>query len=142
MLYQWNTRNKYVVQYYKVLKELFPQISFKDGRFLKDIRLELCDFAREHPGIVYGDLIEVFGRPEDIVRDYLADQDFEYILACIKKKSIWKTCVAICLGAAILCSGVYIWFYYQLYRGAADSIITHHVTEITVIESDSADEAE
>lgn len=142
MLCQWDTKNKYAVQYYKVLKELFPRISFKDGKFLRDIRLELSDFAREHPNMTYEELVNTFGRPEDIVRDYLADQNFEYILACIKKKSIWRTCVAIFLSATILCSGVYLWFLYLSYRASRDSVIDYCVTEIQVIESDSAEEGQ
>lgn len=142
MLCQWDTRNKYAVQYYKVLKELFPRISFKDGRFLRDIRLELSDFAREHPNMTYEELVDSFGRPEDIVRDYLADQDFEYILACIKKKSIWKTCVTICLSAAIICSAIYVWFFYLAYRASKDAVVNGCVTELRIIESDDIEEGQ
>ena len=68
-------RNKYCVQYYKVLKGLFPRLSFWNGKFLRDVKTQLRDFSILHPNATYDDVVYAFGLPEEVVEEYLNSQD-------------------------------------------------------------------
>lgn len=68
-------RNKYCVQYYKVLKGLFPRLSFCNGKFLRDVKTQLRDFSILHPNATYDDVVYAFGLPEEVVEEYLNSQD-------------------------------------------------------------------
>lgn len=68
-------RNKYCVQYYKVLKGLFPRLSFWNGKFLRDVKTQLRNFSILHPNATYDDVVYAFGLPEEVVEEYLNSQD-------------------------------------------------------------------
>ena len=68
-------RNKYCMQYYKVLKGLFPRLSFWNGKFLRDVKTQLRDFSILHPNATYDDVVYAFGLPEEFVVEYLNSQD-------------------------------------------------------------------
>ena len=68
-------KNKYCMQYYKVLKGLFPRLSFWNGKFLKDVKTQLSAFSILHPNATYNDVVNAFGQPEEVVEEYLNSQD-------------------------------------------------------------------
>ena len=68
-------KNKYCMQYYKVLKGLFPRLSFWNGKFLRDVKTQLRDFSILHPNATYDDVVDAFGLPEEVVEEYLNSQD-------------------------------------------------------------------
>ena len=54
-------KNKYCMQYYKVLKGLFPRLSFWNGKFLRDVKTQLSAFSILHPNATYDDVVDSFG---------------------------------------------------------------------------------
>ena len=68
-------KNNYCMEYYKILKELFPKLSFSEGKFLKDMKIQLRDYALLHPNATYTDVLDTFGLPEEIVAEFLREQN-------------------------------------------------------------------
>lgn len=98
-------RNINVHNYYISLKKLFPQMYYKEGRFLHDFRKSLNEYAISHPNCTYEDLENYFGKTEDIVSEYLTCHNSDYILKCIKKKKYTKH-ILLALIIFLLVTGV------------------------------------
>lgn len=67
--------NKNCQLFYKRLRILFPSIGFAEGKFLRDIKMQLRDFSIENPGAEYEDVVEFFGNPEDVYINYMHNQN-------------------------------------------------------------------
>ena len=55
--------NKNCQLFYKRLRTLFPSIGFAEGKFLRDIKMQLRDYSIENPNAEY----------EDVYRDAMAE---------------------------------------------------------------------
>lgn len=71
--------NKNCQLFYKRLRILFPSIGFAEGKFLRDIKMQLRDFSIENPGAEYEDVVEFFGNPEEVYIDYIHSQGKEHV---------------------------------------------------------------
>ena len=61
------------------LRTLFPSIGFAEGKFLRDIKMQLRDYSIENPNAEYEDLVKFFGNPEDVYVDYIRVQGREEV---------------------------------------------------------------
>ena len=64
-------QNKYVKDYYRILKSIFPLKTFYEGKFLKEFKMSLIEYSIEHPHCTFNDLIEEFGTPQEILLEYM-----------------------------------------------------------------------
>ena len=71
--------NKNCQQFYKRLRTLFPSIGFAEGKFLRDIKMQLRDYSIENPNAEYEDVVKFFGNPEDVYVDYIRVQGREEV---------------------------------------------------------------
>ena len=71
--------NKNCQLFYKRLRTLFPSIGFAEGKFLRDIKMQLRDYSIENPNAEYEDVVKFFGNPEDVYVDYIRVQGREEI---------------------------------------------------------------
>lgn len=71
--------NKHCQLFYKRLRILFPSIGFAEGKFLRDIKMQLRDFSIENPGSDYEDVVAFFGSPEEVFVNYMQDKRGEEI---------------------------------------------------------------
>lgn len=67
--------NKNCQLFYKRLRTLFPSIGFTEGKFLRDIKMQLRDYSIENPNAEYEDVVKFFGNPEDVYVDYIKNQE-------------------------------------------------------------------
>ena len=67
--------NKNCQLFYKRLRTLFPSIGFAEGKFLRDIKMQLRDYSIENPNAEYEDVVKFFGNPEDVYVDYIKNQE-------------------------------------------------------------------
>lgn len=124
-------RNINVTKYYMILKGLFPQINFSEGRFLKDFKDCLIEFAKMNPSCSYEDLINEFGTPEEIVHDYILGKDFEYLFKLFKRKSYMKYIWLSILTGIIIVSISIVSLLYKDYAGAKEANVIIKETIIT-----------
>ena len=71
--------NKNCQLFYKRLRTLFPSIGFAEGKFLRDIKMQLRDYSIENPNAEYENLVKFFGNPEDVYVDYIRVQGREEV---------------------------------------------------------------
>ena len=70
-------KNKNCNLYYYTLKGLFPFIGIQEGKFLRDVKMQLQEFAILHPKCDYREILSFFGSPEDVFKDYVNSQGAE-----------------------------------------------------------------
>ncbi len=105
-------KNNYCMEYYKILKELFPKLSFSEGKFLKDMKIQLRDYALLHPNATYTDVLDTFGLPEEIVAEFLREQnsaELHNIVLLQRQKRIIFHSILIALALIVL--GCFVLFF-------------------------------
>lgn len=60
---------KYIKDIKKNIYHLVPS-----DEYLEDLRQNLLEYAQQFPGVTYTDLVEQFGKPEDLAAEFVNDQ--------------------------------------------------------------------
>lgn len=105
--------NKNCQLFYKRLRTLFPSIGFAEGKFLRDIKMQLRDYSIENPNAEYEDVVKFFGNPEDVYVDYIRVQGREEVYSRFQFKR-WLRYIFYVLIILLALLGVI--FYYALYQ--------------------------
>lgn len=120
-------KNKCVKEYYKKLKELFLNMNYMDGKFLRDFKLHLLEYAIAHPGCTYDELVEEFGTPKETFCEYVGAQEPDYLISCINKKHFRKWMGTGIVAVGICCVFIWTLFYYDSYKKSVDDLIDKEV---------------
>lgn|SRR5699024_3570461 len=102
--------NKNCQLFYKRLRTLFPSIGFAEGKFLRDIKMQLRDYSIENPNAEYEDVVKFFGNPEDVYVDYIRVQGREEVYQKFHFREIIKRLIYV--AVFILCIACSITFYF------------------------------
>lgn len=125
-----------VKSYMGVLKTLFPLITIREGRFLRDVRVELMEYCKRHPDITYEKIGEEFGYPEDVLKEYIASQDGDYLLKALKRKQIWKLSLGIVIVATLICCISFLTVIYKSYTDSQNAVLDTYDVDIGIEEKD------
>lgn len=128
-----------VKKYMQVLKTLFPLITIREGRFLRDIRIELIEFCKRHPDTTYEEISEEFGYPEDVLKEYIATQDGDYLLKSLKRKQVWKISLGIVIIATLVCVISGLTVIYKSYTDSKKAVLDTYDVRIGVEENRKGD---
>ena len=78
------------------------------GDFLKELRSSLEEFRRDHPDCTLEDIIEQFGKPEDVAREYKRLRNIIIVL----------------LAVAVVAVGIYLYDrYMETHQGGATDVL-------------------
>lgn len=88
----------------EVKKELYRLTPADD--FLNELRNNLIDFSEDNPNCSMDDLIEQFGEPEEIAKEFL-DSTFTYTPKMIAKRSKRKKTIIVLLCITLLIATIY-----------------------------------
>lgn len=102
--------NKNCQLFYKRLRTLFPSIGFAEGKFLRDIKMQLRDYSIENPNAEYEDVVKFFGNPEDVYVDYIRVQGREEVYKKYQFRETIKRLIYVAI--LILCIACSITFYF------------------------------
>lgn len=61
-----------------------------EKRFLENLKKDMEEYERTHPGAVYEELTEEFGTPIDTFFSYLSEQDSAYLTRRIRRKKMFR----------------------------------------------------
>lgn len=103
--------NKNCQLFYKRLKILFPSIGFAEGKFLRDIKMQLRDFSIENPGSDYKNVVAFFGNPEEVYVNYIQSQGPEKMYSQLQLLKIIRRILYI---IPIVLSIILLIFYFYL----------------------------
>lgn len=88
----------------EVKRELFKLTPADD--FLNELKNNLLDFTDDNPDCSMDDLIEQFGKPEDLAREFL-DSAIDCSPKAISKKNKKKKIIIIVLCIALIIAAIY-----------------------------------
>lgn len=126
-------------KYLEILKTLFPLITIREGRFLRDLRIELMEFCKRHPDVTYEEINEEFGYPEDVLKEYIASQNGDYLLKTLKRKHIWKRALLIIIVAALICTMSFLIVIYKSYTDSKNAVLDTYDVHIGLGENEEID---
>ena len=112
--------NKNCQLFYKRLRTLFPSIGFAEGKFLRDIKMQLRDYSIENPNAKYEDVVKFFGNPEDVYVDYIRVQGREEVYNRFQAKFFMRgTLYVLSLISIIICV-IFFYFWRKSYSSFRD----------------------
>lgn len=117
-------QNKYVKDYYRILKSIFPLKTFYEGKFLKEFKMSLIEYSIEHPHCTFNDLIEEFGTPQEILLEYMNAQDYTETVKDIKKQTSKKIFLTFIFILFLLSITIYTFFLFNLKKEVEKAIPT------------------
>lgn len=106
--------NKLCKEYISEVKALFPIIRKSERDYIKKIKVDIENFCEEAEVTTKQELYENYGRPNDVVNNYLSTVETEYIAKQISIKRLITTCVvALLVLATVATSALCIALYTQ-----------------------------
>lgn len=130
--------NKNCQLFYKRLRTLFPSIGFAEGKFLRDIKMQLRDYSIENPNAEYEDVVKFFGNPEDVYVDYIRVQGREEVYQKLQTRKyvqrILGLVIIVLLGIWITYSVIW-WNGYNMFNNIMPIIEKTSIEEGEYIET-------
>ena len=111
-------KSKNCSRYMRDLKHLFPVYGKKQKAYLHTIKSSIEDYYASSPNPSYEDLINHFGAPQEIIGDYIREQNTQDL-------------VYILFISALICSLSYGINCYRAYRHCIQSEPAYYYEEIT-----------
>lgn len=123
--------NMEALKYYRILKGIFPKLTYSEGRFLHDFKSSLTEYALENPGSTYMDIVQEFGTPQQVLNDYLMGQDDTRLIESINRRNIKRIVMRVCVIGGIVCGCIYLGFMYSLFYRTQRTIVNEKIIEIS-----------
>lgn len=116
--------NKNCQLFYKRLRTLFPSIGFAEGKFLRDIKMQLRDYSIENPNAEYEDVVKFFGNPEDVYVDYIRVQGREEVYNRFQVKKWVRYIIYILLIISIIVWIITFYYWHKSYSSFNEAMPT------------------
>lgn len=98
--------NKICKEYISEIKALFPIKRKPEKDYIKKIAADVADYCEEANVTSKQELYDNYGRPNDVVNNYFATVDTEYIVKQISTKRLLKNFLVIMLVLATIATSV------------------------------------
>ena len=116
---------KQLKQYLKEIRLPVPVYGKEERVFIKDLKASMTEYIELNLGCTWEDVVSHFEEPEDAVYNYITSLDQPQLCKRISlRKTITKAIVIITIVVVVVLS-VKTYFYYDLYKEAQNSIMTH-----------------
>lgn len=89
-------------QYLKKVKSLFPYVSKAERKYLDNLRLTLDDFCVAENISDIKELADGFGKPEDIVHEYISSIETDELIRRLNSRKIIRCIIVIALIIAVV----------------------------------------
>lgn len=97
------------------------------------------EYCKRHPDVTYEEINEEFGYPEDVLKEYIASQDSNYLLKTLKRKHTWKMSLAIVITATSICIICFLTVIYKSYLDSKNAVLDKFDVDIGVGENEEID---
>lgn len=124
-------KSKSCSRYIKDLKHLFPVYGKKQKIYLNTIKASINDYYDSSMPPSYEDLIDHFGSPQEIIGDYIREQDTQDLLKQVNQKRHLQGIVYILFISALVCSFSYGINCYRAYLHCIQSEPAYYYEKIT-----------
>ena len=111
-------KNKNCLLYYRILKALFPSTSFREAKFLLDVKKQLIEYSLLHPNSSYDDITDFFW------------QTGTNLYQKIRKKNTVRLVLTILVLIALITWIIIFAFWYKSYYDFSNSMPVYNETNI------------
>lgn len=124
--------NKICKEYISEIKALFPIKRKPEKDYIKKIADDVADYCEEANVTSKQELYDNYGRPNDVVNNYFATVDTEYIVKQISTKRLLKNFLVIMLVlATIVTAAIGSCAYISYYLAERDAVV---IREDSIVE--------
>ena len=116
--------------YLKNVRALFPLHSRDRKRFLSDLGEAVETYIEQCGDDSYECTAEHFGKPEEVVYDYLSAMDPEDLCKKVSHSNMIRVGTVIFIIAVAVCVGMILYWGYDSYRQTLDTIVVERETII------------
>ncbi|MBR3262638.1 MAG: hypothetical protein IKF93_05930 [Lachnospiraceae bacterium] len=110
-------------QYIKRVKILFPYVGKTEKKYLDNLRLNAEDFCDNENIISLSELEKGFGKPEDIVHEYISSVETDELIKRLNTKKLIK-CIIFCVLILVVAVATFFAIYtYKEYKIVEESAI-------------------
>lgn len=108
--------------FYKRVRCLFPNVGTKEGRFLKELKAHLQDFSLVHPNVTYEEIVDFFGTPEEIMKNYIEAEGIENVSKRITTRKHFRIVICIiCMLVFFMC-GIFLSYWKESYQNYSTDV--------------------
>lgn len=125
-----NITKKDIKQYLKQIRLLLPISGREERKFLHDFKNAVEEYIESNPNCSFYDIREHFGKPEDIVHDYITALDQFQLCKRIKLRYLIKRVIFIILLLMVVLTTYRIIVIHDAYQQAMDGMASYAVTVI------------
>ncbi len=115
-------KNKNCYLYYQALKNIFPEVQYKEAKFLRDLKIQIIEYGLLHPNCTYAEVEEFFGSVQSVISDYVELQGVMTVYESVSKKKLKKNIIIGIIICTTFLSIAYIIFLEASYRKYSDSM--------------------
>ena len=115
--------NKICKEYISEIKALFPIKRKPEKDYIKKIAADVADYCEEANVTSKQELYDNYGRPNDVVNNYFATVDTEYVVKQIRTTRLIRVAVAVLLILATISTSLMCYILYtehQMFKEAHD----------------------
>lgn len=124
--------NKICKEYISEIKALFPIKRKPEKDYIKKIAADVADYCEEANVTSKQELYDNYGRPNDVVNNYFATVDTEYIVKEIKTTKFIKSAIAIIIILAMIATSalcITLYAQYQMVKRTEVVMVDQTITE-------------
>lgn len=124
--------NKICKEYISEIKALFPIKRKPEKDYIKKIAADVADYCEEANVTSKQELYDNYGKPNDVVNNYFATVDTEYIVKEIKTTKFIKSAIAIIIILAMIATSalcITLYAQYQMVKRTEVVMVDQTITE-------------
>lgn len=124
--------NEICREYISEIKALFPIKRKTEKEYIKKVASDIEDYCEESNVTSKQDLYDNYGRPNDVVNNYFATVDTEYVVKQIRTTKFIKSAIAITIILAMIATSALCMCAYvscKLAMDEAPAVIVESITE-------------
>ena len=126
--------NKICKKYIKEVKAMFPVKSKKERLYLKNLARDVEMLCEEENITSKEELYEKYGKPVDVVAEYFATVETDYVVKKLRISKYIKALIAVIITIIVVYSSVYIYAFIETQQIAAREEVVDVEEVIEVIE--------
>ena len=122
---------KEINHYLKQIRTLVPVHAKNEKRYLRDLTDSITQFAKDNPEATMQNIIEQYGSPMEVVRDYIESCDVDLIIKRITLQTIVRRLVVVILLCLFIALSCFLFYIHKAYLDSKNTIITNTETVIS-----------
>lgn len=116
-----------IKKYMKITKHLFPIMGRRERLYLKKLEFAIVEYSDEEGDITYEKICETFGKPQDVLNDYLSTLDVSELTKKISTGKWVKICIFVLVLLACIATAAYAINLYETFQVFKNNALIDHI---------------